>query len=159
MVRLLRLCFFPSLMMHRAIYCQHQPSTSRGWKHCRSCDTIVGVRCCSLLRATLEAELHIRAHKMAKGFEGAVVLTQDSPGHCSLAMPSTCTHTHIRRYFKSGELPPPGTICPTIKNAFPDGKANDSEGLAQAVFSSAEEASMAKAVEELSRAGLVYMLH
>ena len=72
-------------------------------------------------------------------------------------MPSTCTQLHIRRYFQLGQLPPPGTICRTIKNAFPDG--NSSDGSAPTVFSSPEEASMAQTVEELSRAGLVHMLH
>ncbi|KAG5716887.1 putative hydrolase [Termitomyces sp. T112] len=58
------------------------------------------------------------AMKTAKGFPGAVVLTQDSPGHCSLAAPSICTYSHIRDYFVKGVLPPPGTICPVIGTPF-----------------------------------------
>lgn len=48
---------------------------------------------------------------MAKGFEGAVALIQDSGGHCSLAAPSNCTQSYVRQYFQTGELPPPDTIC------------------------------------------------
>ncbi|KAG6807571.1 hypothetical protein H0H93_001440, partial [Arthromyces matolae] len=59
------------------------------------------------------------AKKTAKGFPSAVVLTQDSPGHCSLAAPSVCTQIHIRNYFINGRLPPPNTICPVIGRPFP----------------------------------------
>ncbi|KAG6861429.1 hypothetical protein C0995_000269 [Termitomyces sp. Mi166 len=58
------------------------------------------------------------AKKTAEGFPGAVVLTQDSPGHCSLAAPSVCTYAHIRDYFVKGALPPPNTICPVIGTPF-----------------------------------------
>lgn len=51
------------------------------------------------------------AHKMAKGFEGAVVLTQDSAGHCSSSAFSNCTIGYLKRYFGTGELPEPGVIC------------------------------------------------
>lgn len=51
------------------------------------------------------------AHKMAKGYEGAVVLEQNSEGHCSLAAPSLCTAKYIRGYFQSGTLPPKDTVC------------------------------------------------
>jgi hypothetical protein len=44
------------------------------------------------------------AKKMAKGFEGAVALIQDSPGHCSLAAPSNCTIGYVQRYFQTGEF-------------------------------------------------------
>ncbi|OCH84673.1 hypothetical protein OBBRIDRAFT_763985 [Obba rivulosa] len=39
------------------------------------------------------------------------LLVQDSPGHCSLALPSLCTVKHVRAYFRDGSLPPEGTIC------------------------------------------------
>ncbi|GKT82351.1 alpha/beta hydrolase fold-1 protein [Colletotrichum tofieldiae] len=45
-------------------------------------------------------------------FEGAVLLQQDSVGHCSLNAPSQCTVGHVRKYLVSGELPEAGTICP-----------------------------------------------
>ena len=58
------------------------------------------------------------AKKMAKGFEGAVALIQDSPGHCSLAAPSNCTTTYIRQYFQTGALPDEGTVCPADELPF-----------------------------------------
>lgn len=51
------------------------------------------------------------AINMAKGYTGAVALTQDSPGHCTLAAPSSCTAKYVRQYFQSGELPPKNTTC------------------------------------------------
>jgi pimeloyl-ACP methyl ester carboxylesterase len=51
------------------------------------------------------------AREMAKGFEGAVALMQDSSGHCSLSALSYCTQGHVRRYFQTGELPPVNTTC------------------------------------------------
>ncbi|KAH7099404.1 alpha/beta-hydrolase [Auriculariales sp. MPI-PUGE-AT-0066] len=51
------------------------------------------------------------AKKMSKGFQGSVVLTQNSPGHCSVAATSLCTTKAIRGYFRDGHLPSPNTIC------------------------------------------------
>jgi pimeloyl-ACP methyl ester carboxylesterase len=51
------------------------------------------------------------AREMAKGFEGAVALMQDSSGHCSMSSFSYCTQGHLRRYFQTGELPPANTTC------------------------------------------------
>ncbi|KAL9082362.1 MAG: hypothetical protein Q9165_008909 [Trypethelium subeluteriae] len=51
------------------------------------------------------------AIRMSKGFPGSVVLTQDSPGHSSLAAFSNCTTAFIRQYFQAGSTPPPGTVC------------------------------------------------
>ncbi|KAJ7689457.1 TAP-like protein-domain-containing protein [Mycena rosella] len=61
------------------------------------------------------------AEKTAKAFPGSVVLTQDCPGHTSLAAPSPCTWGHIREYFRSGTLPAADTVCPVIGSPFPDG--------------------------------------
>ncbi|QIW97717.1 hypothetical protein AMS68_003235 [Peltaster fructicola] len=47
------------------------------------------------------------AFTMAKGFDGAIVLQQDSEGHCSYASPSMCTGKALRRYFQTGEMPRP----------------------------------------------------
>lgn len=58
------------------------------------------------------------AKKMAKGFEGAVALIQDSPGHCSLSAPSNCTTAYIRQYFQTGALPKEGTVCPVDELPF-----------------------------------------
>ena len=65
------------------------------------------------------------AKKMAKGFEGAVALIQDSPGHCSLAAPSNCTVSYVRQYFQTGVLPKEGTVCPA--DDVPFGKADGEE--------------------------------
>ena len=51
------------------------------------------------------------AREMAKGFEGAVALMQDSGGHCSEAAFSWCTTGYLRNYFQTGELPPANTTC------------------------------------------------
>ena len=51
------------------------------------------------------------AKDMVGGFKGARVLTQDSPGHCSLAAYSKCTVSHISQYFLNGTLPEVGTLC------------------------------------------------
>ncbi|KAF9544543.1 hypothetical protein CPC08DRAFT_675877 [Agrocybe pediades] len=53
---------------------------------------------------------------MSKGFEGSVVLTQNSPGHCSISGPSLCT----QKYIISGKLPPPGTVCEVDTTPFSD---------------------------------------
>jgi len=51
------------------------------------------------------------ALKVAKGFPGSVVLTQDAPGHCSLAGYSRCTRNYIRAYMSEGTMPPEDTVC------------------------------------------------
>ena len=48
---------------------------------------------------------------MAKHFSGSAVLSLESEGHCTLSSPSLCMARHIRRYFQTGQLPAPGTIC------------------------------------------------
>ncbi|KAF7360125.1 hypothetical protein MVEN_00740900 [Mycena venus] len=76
------------------------------------------------------------AKKMSTAFPESVVLTQDCPGHTSLAAPSLCTWGYIRQYFLNGTLPDEGTVCPVLGSLFPDGKLQkqDSE---QTVFFSA----------------------
>jgi pimeloyl-ACP methyl ester carboxylesterase len=51
------------------------------------------------------------AREMAKGFDGAVALMQDSGGHTSEAAFSYCTTGYLRQYFQTGELPPVNTTC------------------------------------------------
>ncbi|THU82302.1 alpha/beta-hydrolase [Dendrothele bispora CBS 962.96] len=58
------------------------------------------------------------AQKMSKAFPGSVVLSQDSPGHCSLSAPSPCTQSYVAAYFVNGTLPEPGTWCPVIGTPF-----------------------------------------
>ncbi|KAG5645285.1 hypothetical protein DXG03_006587 [Asterophora parasitica] len=92
------------------------------------------------------------AKKTAKGFPSAVVLTQDSPGHCSLSSPSICTQTYIRDYFDKGTLPPPGTVCPIIGTPFPTSVGLDASGQLstdQVVFGNDSEGAIAAlSVEE-----------
>ncbi|KAF4621975.1 hypothetical protein D9613_009061 [Agrocybe pediades] len=105
------------------------------------------------------------AKKMSKGFEGSAVLTQNSPGHCSISGPSLCTQKYIREYFISGKLPPPGTVCEVDTTPFspPPGspRANKAAAAAQKVFDSSEQSAlegtneeedeMLQAIMELSR--------
>lgn len=59
------------------------------------------------------------AHRVSRElFPGSVVLQQDSEGHCSHATPSLCTAQVLRRYFQTGELPEPGTVCQPEKKPF-----------------------------------------
>lgn len=51
------------------------------------------------------------AKQMSQGYEGAVALIQNSPGHCSISMFSSCTMGYVRKYFQTGELPPVNTTC------------------------------------------------
>ena len=52
------------------------------------------------------------AFKMASQHEGARVLVQDAPGHCSgINIPSECTWGVVRRYFNEGEMPVNGAVC------------------------------------------------
>ncbi|KAL3448127.1 TAP-like protein-domain-containing protein [Aspergillus insuetus] len=51
------------------------------------------------------------AKHMHGAFPGSALLQQDSEGHCTLAAPSVCVSTSIRRYFQTGELPAAGTVC------------------------------------------------
>ena len=51
------------------------------------------------------------AFLMAKGFEGAAVLHQDSEGHCTYASPSMCSGRVLREYFQAGMLAESKTVC------------------------------------------------
>lgn len=53
----------------------------------------------------------VSAKKNAQGFPGSIVLTQDSPGHCSISAFSKCTTGYIRDYFQTGALPPKDKVC------------------------------------------------
>ncbi|TFK64069.1 alpha/beta-hydrolase [Pluteus cervinus] len=59
------------------------------------------------------------AQKMSKGFKNSMVLTQDTPGHCSISMPSLCTTQYIRDYFVDGSVPTIGTICAATGSPWP----------------------------------------
>jgi len=92
------------------------------------------------------------AKTMSKRFPGSRVLTQDSPGHCSLSGPSVCTHSYVREYFVSGTLPPEGMVCPVISSPFPGLDLRDMEKTSEVVFTDAQEILMRDTVEELSKA-------
>lgn len=66
------------------------------------------------------------AFRMSKGFEGSVVLHQDSEGHCSTSSPSFCTGRTLRHYFQTGELPAEGTVCKPAAQPF-DGFSEDEQ--------------------------------
>lgn len=72
------------------------------------------------------------AHTMARGFRGAVALTQDSAGHCSTSAHSACTVGFVRRYFQTGELPPVNTTCEADEVPFGDGRGGDEVGVSEA---------------------------
>lgn len=69
------------------------------------------------------------AFTMSKGFPGSVVLTQNSTGHTSGSVYSSCTIDHIRRYFHTGELPKKGTVCEP--DELPFGNASESESIGE----------------------------
>ncbi|KAH8833690.1 TAP-like protein-domain-containing protein [Flagelloscypha sp. PMI_526] len=51
-------------------------------------------------------------------FPGSSLLTQDSPGHCSLSAPSTCTAQVVQAYMVNGTLPVEGAVCEVDKGIF-----------------------------------------
>lgn len=65
------------------------------------------------------------AFKMSKGYPGSVVLTQNSTGHTSGSVYSSCTVGHIRGYFQTGELPKEGTVCEPDELPFGNASASD----------------------------------
>ncbi|KAK7042512.1 Abhydrolase-4 domain-containing protein [Favolaschia claudopus] len=93
------------------------------------------------------------AAKVSKAFPGSQLLTQDSPGHCSIAAPSTCTMSHVASYFINGTLPAPDTICPVDSDAqlFPNTQGNVTQRPAVASLLSLLKAKRTRE-EELSAA-------
>ncbi|KAJ7199294.1 TAP-like protein-domain-containing protein [Mycena haematopus] len=95
------------------------------------------------------------AKKMSQGFAGSVVLTQDSPGHCSIAAVSICTLKHIRQYFLEGMLPVPGTVCPVDVLLFPSPDFDaDDEVQANFVLDAADR-NLFEAARELAKMPLM----
>ncbi|KAF9262959.1 alpha/beta-hydrolase [Marasmius fiardii PR-910] len=64
------------------------------------------------------------ARKVNLAFPGSALLIQDSPGHSSLAVPSSCTNQVVAAYFASGTLPGEGTVCPVDVKLFPTTEAS-----------------------------------
>ncbi|KAJ7795162.1 Alpha/Beta hydrolase protein [Mycena olivaceomarginata] len=61
----------------------------------------------------------VGAVKTVEAFPGSALLTVDSPGHTSTAVPSTCVHEYLRAYFRNGTLPTKGTVCTPDSPIFP----------------------------------------
>ena len=55
---------------------------------------------------------------MSRLLANARLLTVDGYGHTVLLNPSQCANDFETRYFVSGELPPPGTVCPQDRLPF-----------------------------------------
>ena len=51
------------------------------------------------------------ARAVTERYEGAVILVQESYGHCTISAPSTCTMRAIQAYFQNGTLPKEGATC------------------------------------------------
>ncbi|GAM37207.1 hypothetical protein TCE0_022f06931 [Talaromyces pinophilus] len=65
-----------------------------------------------LVSTTLDPVTPLKsAKKMSSQFNGSVVLEQSSEGHTTGSGPSVCSAKAIRKYFQTGQLPEPGTIC------------------------------------------------
>ncbi|EMD36744.1 hypothetical protein CERSUDRAFT_114655 [Gelatoporia subvermispora B] len=71
------------------------------------------------------------------------LLVQDSPGHCSLNLPSLCTAKYVKSYYRDGELPPEGAVCKP--DVTPFGAPKTSAAL------TAEDQEMLEALESLRR--------
>ncbi|KAF7345031.1 AB hydrolase-1 domain-containing protein [Mycena venus] len=63
------------------------------------------------------------AKSTVDAFPGSALLTIDSPGHTSTAVPSTCVSGYLRQYFQNGTLPAPGTVCQPDGVLFPSANA------------------------------------
>ncbi|KAF7333749.1 Abhydrolase-4 domain-containing protein [Mycena venus] len=80
----------------------------------------------------------VSAEKMSAGFDGSVLLLQDSPGHTSFAAASLCTFSHIASYFINGTLPEKGTVCSVDMELFPD-PSNSTASLGRRLVNLASE--------------------
>ena len=82
------------------------------------------------------------AYAMASRYPTSGVLPVDAEGHCVLSSPSLCMAHHIRTYFQTGDLPPPGTICDDNEKPFlgvtKRGKKPDDEALLEQLRRSAK---------------------
>jgi len=69
--------------------------------------------------------------KMAAFYEDSVILKQDAVGHGLIVTTSKCTSDYVQQYFKTGELPPPNTICETDFAPFATSPSVKKRGLQQ----------------------------
>jgi hypothetical protein len=99
---------------------------------------------------TLSENLFYSAKKIGKRFGDAVVLTQDTPGHCSVSAPSVCTAKVVQDYMVKGKLPAEGTICNADSPIFPTFFGQDGEE-AQVLFKDSQDQVLFRAMMELSK--------
>ncbi|KAF7304001.1 AB hydrolase-1 domain-containing protein [Mycena indigotica] len=89
-------------------------------------------------------------------FPGSAILTQDSPGHTSLAATSFCTLGYISAYMNNGTLPPPGTTCSVDETLFGEDSTTGTvpQRVATRVLARAEakEESIKQAVKSIRKA-------
>ncbi|KAF8816530.1 hypothetical protein BYT27DRAFT_7077074 [Phlegmacium glaucopus] len=90
------------------------------------------------------------AKKMSRGFNNSVVLTQNSPGHSSVAAPSLCTMKYIQQYFADGTLPKPGTVCQADLGPFDQGSLVELEQAQGTLDMDEEDRKLFSAIRELS---------
>ncbi|KAK5658969.1 hypothetical protein OQA88_1787 [Cercophora sp. LCS_1] len=88
----------------------------------------------------------VSARRNAAGFEGSVVLMQNSYGHTSLAAASRCTAGWVRGYFREGRMPGVGTVCEADGVPF-----GERAGLSSGEVDGEEEDRLVMAVRRLER--------
>ncbi|KIW55985.1 hypothetical protein PV05_04688 [Exophiala xenobiotica] len=72
---------------------------------------------------TLDTVTPLRnAKRMNERFPRSVLLQQDCEGHCSFAAPSLCTAKAVKKYFQTGKMPEPWTLCETDAKPFEAGR-------------------------------------
>ena len=67
------------------------------------------------------------AQNMSERFSGARLLTQNTPGHTSFAMASTCTMRKVRAYIQTGKLPKKRVVCQPNEKVFEVYEGSSSE--------------------------------
>ncbi|KAL8339750.1 hypothetical protein RB601_006051 [Gaeumannomyces tritici] len=93
----------------------------------------------------------VSARNNSRGFEGSVVLVQNSYGHTTLAAPSTCTAARIRAYFQQGSLPPHGAECEADQQPFGEYAGKSAFTGFGSAIAPHEVAGLARATLELSK--------
>jgi len=90
------------------------------------------------------------AKKASEGFANSVLLTVNTPGHCSPAGTSLAVSKHIRNYFRDGILPPKDTVCEIEDKFF---EVGDRDGQAEDKTSalSVEDRELLEVTKSLSR--------
>ncbi|KAF7345026.1 AB hydrolase-1 domain-containing protein [Mycena venus] len=90
------------------------------------------------------------AKSTVDAFPGSALLTIDSPGHTSTAVPSTCVLGYLRQYFQNGTLPAPGTVCQPDGVLFPSANGTTEDMTARGL--NARRAELIEAGRTIGRA-------